>query len=115
MFALWVFRLHEGYVEMSYMLGMWLFFPAAALVMALLFRKRDVAETFFFLSLIYCSVYALCCLTSDDGNNLPLLFVPLFLFVFTVLFIPGIMLYSVIKARVCTPPEKNPDTAAESE
>lgn len=108
MFALWVFRLHEGYVEASVLLGMWLALPAAAWGMGLLLRKRAVAEAFYVLSAIDCVVYALCCLGHDDGNNLPLLFVPLSLFVFGCCFVPGLMIYRAIAAIVGVKATKAP-------
>ena len=115
MFALWTFRLHEGRVEASALLLLWLLLPAAALGLGFLFRKRHVAEAFSVLSTVYCVVYALCCLAADDGNNLPLLFVPLLLFLFSCLFVPGLMLYGGIKTTFFNPPAKKPDNPLENE
>jgi hypothetical protein len=99
MFALWVFRLREGYVFFSGLLLLWLFFPVAAFALGFFFRRRPIAEAFFVLSALYCGVYAAYCLRGETGNNLPLLFVPLVLLVFSTLFVPVLGFYGWMKRK----------------
>lgn len=87
MLALWAFRARVGYVEFNGLLLMWLFFPLAAFGMGYRRRKLPMANAYFVLSVIYCLVYALYCWPRDPDNNLPLLFVPLMLAVFSSLFL----------------------------
>jgi hypothetical protein len=97
MFALWHFRLSEGYVEFNVLLLMWLFFPVTALGLGFLFRKHAAAGVFFVLSVVYLAVYALYCLVSNGDNTFHFLFLPFFLFIFSFLFVPIILIYGRIK------------------
>lgn len=103
MFALWVFRLKEGFVEISGLLLIWLSLPIVAFACGLLLRKRPIAGSFFVLNAMYCGIYALSCLRcllGDTGNNLPLLFVPLLLFIVTCLVIPALAFHEWTKRRL---------------
>lgn len=102
MFALWVFRLRVGYVEFDGLLLLWVFFPIAALGMGFLLRQRPIAKAILVFSAIYCVVYALYCLPGDEGNNLPLLFVPPSLFIFSFLLVPLIMIFQRWIKELCT-------------
>jgi|GEM_PF-7083729 len=88
MFAFWVFRVRIGYVEFNSLLLLWVFFPVAAFGMGFLFRRRPFWKLIFAFSVLYCVVYALYCLPGEAGNNLPLLFVPPSLFLFSFILVP---------------------------
>lgn len=114
MLALWVFRLRVGYVEFNGLLLIWLAFPIAAFAVGLLLRRHAIAEAFFALNVIYCAVYSLYCLPGEEGNNLPFLFVPLLLAVFSCLFVPVAAIYGWIKRKFTKRPGHERNSLRES-